>query len=194
MGPKYSAQFDNAHYDELPPVAAKKYLLRNPPADPEAVYLTQDQKYLTHAAAETYVRKAFVDFMYDDPRFVFESIFIYNPLGMYTVLKRYLSLWNRGFSATYLPFFAYLLVAAWLLSVSSAEYRLFACVTLFVSCAFLLSLAPICITVPSVRTMADQFTMLLVAIVSVLLLGLATGMRIGVWALSIARDRLNLRT
>jgi hypothetical protein len=88
---------------------------------------------------------------------------------------------------------AYLVAAAGFLSVSSDEYRLFARVTLFVSCAFLLSLAPICITVVSVRTMADQFTMLLIAIVSVVLLGLTTGLRIGVWALSFAQERLTLR-
>src|SRR5262245_30995011 len=191
---RYSEQFDNAHYDELPPVAAKKYLLRNPPPNPEAVYLTPDHKYLTYAAAETYIRKAFVEFMYHDPRFVFESIFVYNPLRMYTVLKSYLSSWNRVSSATYLLAIVYLLAAAGFLCASSDEYRLFACVTLFVSCAFLLSLAPICITVVDVRTMADQFTMLLIAIVSVVLLGLTTGLRIGVWALSFTQERLIKRS
>jgi ABC-type multidrug transport system fused ATPase/permease subunit len=191
---KYSAQFDNAQYDELPPVAAKKYLLRNPPPDPEAVYLTPDHKYLTYAAAETYIRKAFIEFMYRDPWFVFESIFVYNPLRMYTVLKGYLSSWSRVSSVTYLLVTAYLVAAAGFLSVSSDEYRLFARVTLFVSCAFLLSLAPICITVVGVRTMADQFTMLLIAIVSGVLLGLTTGLRIGAWAMSFARECVTVRT
>jgi ABC-type multidrug transport system fused ATPase/permease subunit len=191
---KYSAQFDNAQYDELPPVAAKKYLLRNPPPDPEAVYLTPDHKYLTYAAAEIYIRKAFFEFMYRDPRFVFDSIFVYNPLRMYTILKDYLSSWNRVSSVTYLLVTAYLVAAAGFLSVSSDEYRLFARVTLFVSCAFLLSLAPICITVVDVRTMADQFTMLLIAIVSGVLLGLTTGLRIGAWALSFAQEWLTVRT
>jgi hypothetical protein len=176
---KYSAQFDNAHYDELPLAAAKKYLLRNPPTNPEIVYVTPDRKYLNVAAAETYVRKAFVEFLYHDPRFVFESMFIYNPISMYTVLTTYLSSWNRISSVAYLTLLAYLLAAAWFLSVCGAEYRLFAGVTLFVTCAFLLSLAPISITVASPRTMADQFTMLLIAIVSLALLALTSGLRIG---------------
>ena len=41
--------------DELPPVAARKYLTRHPPADPDKVYLTEDRKYLKVVAAETYV-------------------------------------------------------------------------------------------------------------------------------------------
>jgi hypothetical protein len=45
-----------------------------------------------------------------------------------------------------------------------------------------------------VRTMADQFTMLLIAIVSGVLLGLTTGLRIGAWALSFAQEWLTVRT
>jgi hypothetical protein len=184
---KYAAQFDNAHYDELPAVAAKQYLLRHPPANPETVYLTSDRKYLTVAAAETYVRKAFFEFLYMDPRFVFETMFVHNPISIYTVLTTYLSSWNRISSVKYVMLLAYLLAAACFLSVSGAEYRLFAGATLFVSCAFLASLAPICITVASIRSMADQFTMLLIAIVSLGLLGLTTGVRMGLWACGLLR-------
>jgi hypothetical protein len=90
-------------------------------------------------------------------------------------------------SVAYLTFLAYLVGAARFLSVSSAEYRIFGGVTLFVNCAFLLSLAPIWVTVASVRTMSDQFTMVLIAIFSLVLLVLATGLRVGVRALVVRK-------
>src|SRR5262249_11309512 len=87
---KYSGAYDHARFDELPQVAALKYLQRHPPSDPDAVYLTPDRKSLKIAALETYARKAFFEFLAADPRFVLESTFIYNPLNMTTILEEFL--------------------------------------------------------------------------------------------------------
>ena len=41
---KYAASYDFATFDELPLLAAKKYLIRHPPPNPEDVYLTPDRQ------------------------------------------------------------------------------------------------------------------------------------------------------
>src|SRR5439155_18688815 len=71
---KYAASYDFATYDELPVLAAKKYLIRHLPSNPENLYLTPDRQYLRLAAAELYVRKAFFEFFANDPGFVLESL------------------------------------------------------------------------------------------------------------------------
>jgi hypothetical protein len=63
--------------------AARKYLTRHPPADPDEVYLTEHHKYLKVAAAETYVRKAFFEFFARDPKFVLEAYFIHIPINLF---------------------------------------------------------------------------------------------------------------
>jgi hypothetical protein len=83
---KYGAEYDNAVLDELPSVAARKYLTRHPPADPDEVYLTKDRKYLKVAAAETYVRKAFFEFFARDPKFVLETYLIQIPIKLFFIL------------------------------------------------------------------------------------------------------------
>src|SRR5215472_3620828 len=91
----YAASYDFATSDELPRVAARKYLLRHPPSDPEEVYLTKDRQYLRVAPAEAYTRKAYFEFFTKDPRFVLESLLIHNPAGMAVVLAGYLSSLDR---------------------------------------------------------------------------------------------------
>jgi hypothetical protein len=66
-------------------------LLRYPHSNPEDVYLTPDHQYLRVAAAETYIRKALFEFFANDPRFVAESILVYNPLRVALVFHSYLS-------------------------------------------------------------------------------------------------------
>jgi hypothetical protein len=83
---RYGAEYDNAVLDELPAVAARKYVTRHPPADPDQVYLTEDRKYLKVAAAETYVRKAFFEFLASDPKFVLETYLIHIPIKLFFIL------------------------------------------------------------------------------------------------------------
>jgi len=82
----YASQYDHAVYDDLPQVAAKRYLLRNPPPDPQRVYLTEDHQYLQVAASETYIRKAFFEFFSNDPAFVLETYLIYTPAKIFRLL------------------------------------------------------------------------------------------------------------
>jgi hypothetical protein len=83
---RYGAEYDYAVLDDLPPVAAEKYLLRHPPADPQTVYLTADRRHLTVAGSETYIRKALFEFFTRDPKFVLETYAIYAPLKLFFVL------------------------------------------------------------------------------------------------------------
>jgi hypothetical protein len=83
---RYGAEYDNAVLDELPLVAARKYLARHPHEDLDDVYLTSDRKYLKVAQAETYVRKAFFEFLASDPKFVLETYFIHIPIKLFFIL------------------------------------------------------------------------------------------------------------
>jgi hypothetical protein len=83
---KYASEFDNAPFDDLPPVAAKKYLMRHPATASAAIYQTEDHEHLKGAAAETYTRKAFFEFLANDPKFVLEAYFIYSPIGIRRIL------------------------------------------------------------------------------------------------------------
>jgi len=83
---KYAGEYDNAVLDELPALAARKYLIRHPPAEPDKVYLTEDHKYLKVAAGETYVRKAFLEFLARDPKFVLQTYFIHVPIKLLFIL------------------------------------------------------------------------------------------------------------
>src|SRR5262245_60827194 len=122
---KYAASYDFATFDELPRVAAKKYLLQHPPPHPEEVYLTKDRQYLRIAPSEAYIRKAYFEFFANDPRFILESLLIYNPLGMAVVLAGYLSSLGRTTVMELLSASVVLLILAGFLVTDSDQLRLF---------------------------------------------------------------------
>ena len=143
------------------------------------MYFTPDRQYLRVAATETYIRKAFFDFFYHDPRFVLEFLFIYNPVNMYGVLVTNLSSLDRSTAIEYIGLFVLLLVTAGFLSVNDTDFRLFARGALLVLRGFLISLLPILITVPGIRTMGDQYYLLLMTLGSLAVLSLSVAMRVG---------------
>jgi hypothetical protein len=171
---KYAASYDFATIDELPPVAAKKYLLRHPPPHPEQVYLTQDHQYLRIAAAETYVRKAYFEFFANDPRFVLESLLIYNPRGMAVVLAGYLSSLDGTTVMELLSASVVLLILAGFLAADSDQWRLFKHGALLATGGFFVSLLPILLTVPNYPTMGDQYFALLIMLGCWVVLAFAT--------------------
>jgi hypothetical protein len=203
---KYAAAYDFATFDELPLVAARKYLLRHPPSDPDAVYLTSDRKHLRVAAAETYVRKAFFEFFARDPRFVMESLLIYNPLSMAIVLVGYMSSldvdveqhprtvrmfvdtvehqlmsWqrlNRTTAIQFVGLFVVFLVLAGFLATENCQCRLFKRGAVLVTGGFIVSLSPILLTVPNISTMGDQYFALLIMLGCWAVLALSTGLRV----------------
>jgi hypothetical protein len=171
---KYAALYDFATIDELPPVAAKKYLLRHPPPHPEEVYLTKDRQYLRIAASETYVRKAYFEFFANDPRFVLESLLIYNPRGMAVVLAGYLSSLDRTAVMELVGASVVLLILVGFLVVDSDQWRLFKHGVLLATGAFFVSLSPILLTVPNYPTMGDQYFALLIMLGCWVVLAFAT--------------------
>jgi len=174
---KYSSAYDHARFDELPRVAALKYLLRHPPPDPDSVYLTPDRKHLKVAAAETYVRKAFFEFLAADPKFALESTFLYNPLAVATNLEAYLRSLDQTTAFQCIAVASVLLVLAGFLAVQGANLWLFGSGVLVVTGGFLISLLPILLTVAYGQAMGDQFMLLLIALGGWTVLALSTGMR-----------------
>jgi hypothetical protein len=203
---KYAASYDFATADELPPLAARKYLLRHPPSDPDAVYLTPDRKHLRVAAAETYIRKAFFEFFSNDPRFVLESMLIYNPLSMTTILAGYASSldddveqhpepghmfmnferqlnnsWQRFTRTTAIQLAGVVvvfLVLAGFLATENCQLRLFKRVALLVTGGFIVSLSPILLTAPSIGVMGEQYFALLLMLDSWVVLAFAAALRV----------------
>jgi len=174
---KYAAQYDNTIFDDLPQTAAIKYLLRNPPSDPDAIYLTPDHKYLRSSAAETYIRKAFFELLFNDPRFVLEALFVYNPIRMTRILTDLLSSTRPHFDLPYLAVGSALLVMAGFLTAIGAGWRRVGGGVLLVTVAFFVSLLPVLPTVPDYGTMADQYFMLLVMLGSWVVFGMSAGLR-----------------
>jgi hypothetical protein len=172
---KYAALYDFATIDELPPVAAKKYLLRHPPSHPEEVYLTRDRQHLRIAPSETYVRKAYFEFFANDPTFVLESLLIYNPRGMAVVLAGYLSSLDGTTVMELLSASIVLLVLAGFLVADSDQRRLFKHGALLATGGFFVSLLPIFLTMPNYPTMGDQYFVLLIMLGCWVVLAFATG-------------------
>src|SRR5262245_35670767 len=175
---KYAASYDFATFDELPRVAARKYLLRHPPPHPEQVYLTQDRQYLRIAPSEAYIRKAYFEFFANDPRFILESLLIYNPLGMAVVLAGYLSSLDGTTVMELLSASVVLLILAGFLVADSDQFRLFKRVALLATGGFFVSLLPILLTVPNYPTMGDQYFALLIMLGCWVVLAFATGLRV----------------
>jgi hypothetical protein len=175
---KYAASYDFATADELPRVAARKYLLRHPPPHPEEVYLTKDHQYLRIAPSEAYVRKAYFEFFANDPRFVLESLLIYNPLGTAVVFAGYLSSLDWTTVMELLSTSVVLLILAGFLVADSDQRRLFKHGVLLATGGFFVSLLPILLTVPSYPTMGDQYFTLLIMLGCWAVLALATGLRV----------------
>jgi hypothetical protein len=174
---RYADQYDNAVYDELPPTAAKKYLLRHPPSNPDAIYLTADHKYLRLAAAELYIRKAFFEFLSNDPKFVLEALFVYNPLTMIHALTSLLASTSLQSVFTYLAVgTTFFLIAGFLIAVN-ARWRPFENGVWLLTAGFVVSLLPVLPTIPNVHTMADQYLMLLVMLGGWAILGIGAAMR-----------------
>jgi hypothetical protein len=161
---KYAAQFGLENVDDVPEVVAKKYLLRHPPANPEDVYLTRTRNNLRTGAAETYKRKAFLEFFANDPQFVLEAFLIYNVKLCQKALAYYASSFDRLSTLSWMTvIFPLLLVAAFLFPERDARWS-FLAATLIVSAGFLVAMAPMLLTAPGTATMADQFLMLIVAV------------------------------
>jgi len=158
---KYAAAFDYATGDELPLVAAKKYLSRNPVTDPDSVYLTADRRYLKIGAAETYARKALFEFIMKDPVFVIEAVAVYNSELLYRVLAKTTSSLANMTRALKLTIIAAFLGVASLLAFRGSDLLLFARTALLLTGAFAFSLMPLVLTAPGYFVIADQFFLLL---------------------------------
>src|SRR5262249_14362495 len=192
---KYASQYDHAVYDDLPQVAAKKYLLRNLPPNPQRVYLTDDHQYLQVAASETYTRKAFFEFFSNDPAFVLETYLIYSPTKIFQLLgalTRSLpeSIKNLrrldppvGMSGVALLLCLALIASSALPALDEVDSQRAALAALLVTAAFFLSLLPI-LPAPDFHTIADQYYLLLIVFVSWTVVGLCSGIRVCLWLVS----------
>jgi hypothetical protein len=172
---KYGSCYDHATGDALPHVAAKKYLSKHPSHDPD-IYLTEDRSYLTVAALETYTRKAFVEFLANDPKFVFETVFLHKPKIIAVYLAQYVNSSAHVSAVGYITLVFVFLVVTGYLATENVELRRFAGGVLLLTGAFFISLVPILLTVPAM--MVEQYYVLLIALGSwaVLISGAALGL------------------
>ena len=168
---KHAPQFELG--DAVPEMLARKYLERHPPENPDAVYLTPDRKHLRIGVAETYKRKAFLEFLVNNPRFVLEAYFIHNPKLVKDAFVRYLSSLDRLSVAEWaIIFLASLISATFLFADPSGQWEFFFA-TLILMGGFLLSIAPVLFTAPSPHTLADQFFMLVAIILGLVVLSIS---------------------
>jgi hypothetical protein len=157
---KYAEQFQNAIGDELPPTAARLYLIRHPPDRPEEVYQSADRQSLKSAAAETYVRKAFFEFFVNDPRYVIETFMLYNPRLLYEGLAKLLLSLDRDLTYA-MPVVVIFICLALLIAGDPRQLRLAVFAILLLPIYFVVSLLPLALSLPAMMAMADQFYMLL---------------------------------
>jgi len=186
---KYGPQFDNATGDLLPDVAAKKYLEKYPSSNPD-IYVPEDRSYLTVGARETYTRKAFFDFLINDPKFVFETVFWHKSKRIADLLLQYLYSLFYGSAIGYAAAFLVLLVVAGFLAAGGkAEYRRFGGGVLLLTGAFFVSLLPIVLTIPAM--MVEQYFVLLIALGGWIMLVFSAALRaiIGL----VERSRITIR-
>jgi hypothetical protein len=159
--------------DAVPEMLAKNYLERHPPDNPDAVYLTPDRRYLRIGVAETYKRKAFLEFLANNPRFVLEAYFIHNPKLVKDAFVRYLSSLDRLSVAEWaIIFLASLISATFLFADRRGQWEFF-CATLILTGGFLISIAPALVTAPGPHTLADQFFMLVAIILGLVVLSIS---------------------
>jgi hypothetical protein len=185
---KYAAEYDNARFDELPPVAAKKYLMRHPAPPSAAIYLTEDHQYLKVAATETYARKAFLEFFANDPKFVLETYLVYSPMSVLRALgslAKPLPDGSRnggimssleGNAAEYMLLGIILVLIAGFLAVENIERPIFAQCALIMTAAFFISVLPV-LPAPNRTTIGDPYFLLLIVLGSWSVLGLCALMR-----------------
>jgi hypothetical protein len=172
---KFSSYYDNATGDLLPQVAAHKYLAQHPPPDPHAVYLTPDHKYIKASARELYTRKAFIDFFVNDPKFVFETVLIYNTKVIGEVLWEFLTSLARISMVYHIASIVTGLIVAMIFATCGIERRCFINGAFLVTGIFLASLLPNFVTVQGLGVMADPCFLLLIMLGSWALVALSEG-------------------
>jgi hypothetical protein len=158
---KYAAQFGLENTDEVPETVAKKYLLRHPPDNPDAVYLTADHEYLRIGAAEIYKRKAFLELLANDPKFVLEAFLIYNPQLCIKAFSLYATSFDRLSAFVWAAIVIASLISISFLILDRRERRRFFSTMVLVTAGFGISMSPMFFTAPGPAVMADQLFMLI---------------------------------
>jgi hypothetical protein len=153
---------------------ARNYLERHPPENPDAVYLTPDRKHLRIGAAETYKRKAFLEFLANNPRFVLEAYFIHNPQLVKGAFVRHLTSLDRLSVAEWAIIFLGSLISATFLFFDRRGQRQFFFAVLILIGGFLISIVPVLFTAPGPHTLADQFFMLVAIILGLIVLSFSS--------------------
>ena len=170
---KYSAKYEEATYDEQPEMVAKKYLLRHPPENLDATYLTADRKYIRTGVTERYKRKALLEFFLSDPKFVLETYFVHNVSLSYEALSHHFS------SLARLPILYLIGILTSLVGIAllpSFDRREIKCLTqgaLLLAAGFFVSMTYLIVSAPSILVMADQFFMIIALVGTLVVLSLA---------------------
>ena len=161
---KYGPSHDHAIGDDQPRAAVKHYLAKHPLPENQGTMAYRDTYgSLKFTEYEKYVRKAFFAFLKDDPRFVAETFLIYNPLGMFYMLRdRLVTFGSQSGNWCWLFAFAGGAILAFLI-FDPVERRNFGYGAALAAGAFFMSIVPLLMTVPFV---SDNLVVLVIAIVA----------------------------
>ena len=162
---KYAASYGNAAGDTLPQVAAQKYVLQHPPLESENIYLTPDHTQMKAWARESYIRRAFLEFVAKDPIFVIGTFGV-NVGRAGPVLMSFLASLGRHLPLLGLIMVVSLMAAAAILLSDAADLGMPLQVPLLLTGGFLLSLLPNLLSVQAIIVMSDPCLMLLAAIIA----------------------------
>jgi len=175
---KYAASYGNAVGDTLPQMAAQKYVLQHPPSPSEDIYLTPGHTLMKPRARETYIRKAFLEFVANDPKFVIATL-AGNVGRAGTVLMSFLrSLGRHPFQLGLIVAGAFMAGAA-ILASDAAGRRILAQAPLLLTGGFLVSLLPNLVSVQGIKLMSDPCLMLLATLIAWIVFGATEALR---WA------------
>jgi hypothetical protein len=147
---KYGASHNNERGDRQPQAAVTSYLEKHPPPPEEAASMYRD-KYgtLKTTVYERYVRKAFFEFLANDPGFVAATFLVHKPVYLAkNLLLHSRSLVDRLPGKIRILLVAALVAIAAYLALDRRELRHVAASGMFITAALGLSTVPLLITVP----------------------------------------------
>jgi hypothetical protein len=177
---RYASEYDNASGDNLPHVVARKYLLQHPSTKTEDIYLDADHKQIKAQARELLVRRAFIDFFINDPKFVIENILIYNVRSAGQALVSFLHSLTRHLSLLGIIIGVSVLAGAAILTSGEYDRRVLVMGPLLLTGAFVLSLLPNVLAIPTIIVMSDPCFLLLAALIGWVVFAVTEAMRLGI--------------
>jgi hypothetical protein len=167
--PRFGALFDSQSGDQISQGAALVYMRKHPELARPDDYLDglSSPDALTKAAIERYARAVFFEILHEDPSFVLKTFLYYKPQwylsGLIGDNGLLTSSVQRLSNATIAGGLLLGLLLAFAMAPLSRVQRELLVIAIITSVGFMVSSAPVVITVPYWPALADQLYILLIA-------------------------------